>query len=149
MRSLVYPRIFKCWVRNTFLNIQSWRHHCDYNHITLCILGQHISIPLYIITCVDFKILKFRNNARTLFLLDAVRGSGLKYLVLSFREVGRDGFLSPMLWTINWTLKKSPLVESSTWPLNSHNCSKTDTNTETRQRSRKWCGADDDKAWIS
>ena len=29
-----------------------------------------------------------------------------------------------MLCTVKWVIKKSPAVESSTWPLHSHNCSK-------------------------
>ena len=40
----------------------------------------------------------------------------------SLSRVVRDGW-DPCYVPLKWVKKKSPAVESSTWPLNSHNCS--------------------------
>ena len=44
-----------------------------------------------------------------------------------------QGWLGPMLCTVKWGKKKSHAVESSTWPLNSHNCSENYPKTKTNK----------------
>ena len=43
--------------------------------------------------------------------------------------------MGPMLCTVKGVEKKSPAVESSTWPLNSHNCSENYTKTKQKQNN--------------
>ena len=50
----------------------------------------------------------------------------------SLSRVVRDGW-DPGSVPLKWVKKKSPAVESSAWPLNSHNCSVNYTKTKTKQ----------------
>ena len=71
-----------------------------------------------------------------------VRGLGFKSLGLDSNFLNRNqlsitsgqGWMGPMLWIVKWVKKKSPVVESSTWPLNSNNCSENYTKTKTKHR---------------
>ena len=51
----------------------------------------------------------------------------------SLSRVVRDGW-DPCSIPLKWVKKKSPAVESSTCPLNSHNCSENDTKTKTKTK---------------
>ena len=62
-------------------------------------------------------------------------GGVLECYTNQFSITSGQVWLGPILCTGKWVKKYSPAVESSTWPLNSHNCSenypKTNTKTKT------------------